>query len=119
LKHVGKPWGSFDQYSLNQRATVKVLTVKPGARTSLQSHKHRRELWVALDEGLLAEVQSKRVRLVKGSSIIIKKNAKHRICCDGPQEARILEVSFGDFSESDIVRYEDNYGRANQKSFRR
>jgi len=115
LKHVNKPWGSFDQYTLNKRSTVKILTVKPGGTTSLQSHKHRKEFWVALDEGVRIQIGNKKISLRKGSSILVKQGSKHRLECEGRTAVRILEISFGHFSESDIVRYEDNYGRVSQR----
>ncbi len=27
---VSKPWGGFDQFTLNERSTVKIVTVLPG-----------------------------------------------------------------------------------------
>ena len=39
--HVDKPWGSFDQFSFNEKSTVKVLTCNPGHQLSLQKHQHR------------------------------------------------------------------------------
>jgi mannose-1-phosphate guanylyltransferase/mannose-6-phosphate isomerase len=111
MKHVTKPWGSFDQYTLNERSTVKILTINPGVRTSLQSHKHRKEFWVALDEGLKVQIGKRRISLRKGSSILVRKSVKHRLRCEGKSRVRLLEISFGDFSENDIVRYEDDYGR--------
>ena len=111
MKHANKPWGSFDQYTLNERSTVKILTVNPGARTSLQSHKHRKELWVALDEGLHVQIGKRMIPLRKESSIVVRKGVRHRLRCEGRSRVRLLEISFGDFSENDIERYEDDYGR--------
>jgi mannose-6-phosphate isomerase len=111
LKHVVKPWGFFDQYTLNEPSTVKILGINPGARTSLQSHKHRKEFWVALDTGLQVQVGRRKISLRKGSSIVVRKGEKHRLFCMGKSRVRLLEISFGDFSENDIVRYEDDYGR--------
>jgi mannose-6-phosphate isomerase len=119
LRHVKKPWGSFDQYTLNERSTVKILTINPGARTSLQSHQHRKEFWVALDEGLHVQIGKRRISLRKGSSIVVRKGAKHRLLCEGRAKVRLLEISFGDFSENDIKRYEDDYGRTAQALSRR
>jgi mannose-6-phosphate isomerase len=90
---------------------VKILTINPGGRTSLQSHRHRKEFWVALDEGLNVQIGKRRISLPKGSSIVVRKGAKHRIRCEGRTKVRLLEISFGDFRENDIVRYEDDYGR--------
>ena len=115
MKHEDKPWGFFDQYSLNEPSTVRILTVKARARISLQSHSQRREFWVALDEGLTVECESEVIPLNKGSSITIERGVRHRLSCQGDREARILEISFGDFSENDIVRYEDDYGREKKR----
>ena len=115
LKHVSKPWGSFDQYTLNERSTVKILTINPGASTSLQSHRHRKEFWVALDKGIRVQIGREEILLQKGSNILVKKGAKHRLQCEGRLAARIMEISFGEFSENDIVRYEDVYGRVTPK----
>lgn len=90
---------------------MKILTLNPGKRTSLQSHRHRKEFWVALDEGLNVQIGKRRIALRKGSSIVVRKGTKHRLRCEGRTRVRLLEISFGDFSENDIVRYEDDYGR--------
>lgn len=56
LLHEDKPWGAYDRYTLNEVSTVKIIRVAPGSRLSLQHHKEREELWVALDEGLEVEI---------------------------------------------------------------
>jgi len=48
--------------------------------------------------------------LQEGESITIPKNTIHRIIGAGT-EATILEISTGEFDESDIVRLEDDYKR--------
>ena len=119
MKHVKKPWGSFDQYTLNKRSTVKILTINPGSSTSLQSHKHRKEFWVALDQGIRVQIGKEKIVLRKGSNILVKKGTKHRLQCEGSLAARVLEISFGEFSENDIIRYEDDYGRVTAKESRK
>ncbi|HLC93194.1 MAG TPA: phosphomannose isomerase type II C-terminal cupin domain [archaeon] len=109
-KIVKKPWGKFEEYTHNEKTTVKIISVKRGGILSLQSHKHRKELWVALDEGLTAVVGTKRKKLRKGEMIMVPKKARHRILAS--RNARFLEISFGNFDENDIKRYEDAYGRA-------
>lgn len=106
---VEKPWGKFEQYTLNEKTTIKIITVKKGQKLSLQKHEKRKELWVALDEGLTAEINGKKIRLKKGQMIIVPKKAKHRTWAT--KTARFLEISFGHFDENDIKRYEDVYGR--------
>lgn len=109
-KIVKKPWGKFEEYSTNEKTTVKIVTVNKGQVLSLQSHKNRKEIWIALDSGLTALIGNKKKKLKKGEIVIIPKKAKHRISAS--RNARFLEISFGKFDEKDITRYEDIYGRA-------
>ena len=46
-------------------------------------------------------------RFVVARNKEIKKGQKHRLIGPG----RVLEISFGDFDENDIIRYEDDYQR--------
>ena len=44
-----RPWGQFQQFVSNEQVTVKIITVQPGHRLSLQRHDHRGEMWQVLD----------------------------------------------------------------------
>ena len=44
-----RPWGGFQQFVSNEQVTVKIITVQPGHRLSLQKHEHRGEMWTVLD----------------------------------------------------------------------
>ena len=44
-----RPWGTFQQFVSNEQVTVKIITVAPGHRLSLQRHNHRGEMWQVLD----------------------------------------------------------------------
>ena len=107
---VGKPWGGFKQFILNNKCTVKILEVIPGGVLSLQSHETRDELWVALDDGLIVELNDKIFELKKGEEVFISKGSKHRL--SSKVGGRMLEISLGLFDEEDIKRYDDEYGRA-------
>lgn len=111
--HVDKPWGSFDQFVLNTQCTVKILTCNPGQRLSLQRHQHRDELWVALDEGVVIDLNGQVLRPAKGEEVWLPAKCVHRLSCDAAtsRPVRVLEVSFGVFDEQDIERLEDVYGR--------
>ena len=109
--HVDKPWGFFDQYTLNEISTVKILTVTSGQRLSYQSHKTRSELWVVLDEGLVISLNDQEIRPKVGEKIFLPVGSKHRLAFVGEGEGRVLEISFGHFDEEDIVRYQDDYKR--------
>ncbi len=109
---VEKPWGRFEQYTHNLPCTVKVITVAPGGKLSRQYHNGRDELWVVLDEGACVELDGKTLHPEPGEKLFIPRGAVHRLSSVGEGEARVLEISFGDFEEDDIVRLEDVYGRA-------
>ncbi len=111
--HVDKPWGSFDQYSLNEKSTVKILTCNPGHQLSLQKHEHRNEMWVALDAGAIIEIDGQLHRPSIGDSLWLPLGSLHRLSCPESHlhPVRILEISFGTFDERDIERIEDDYGR--------
>lgn len=106
-----RPWGGFERFTHNQATTVKIITVKPGARLSLQYHHHRDELWVVLDEAMEVELNGERMVLKQGEQVFIPRTVHHRaIGLDKP--CRWLEIAFGDFNEEDIIRVEDDYQRA-------
>jgi mannose-6-phosphate isomerase len=112
-----KPWGNFREYALNEPTTVKILTVEPGQCISKQSHRMREELWIPLDDNAEMEVGGKKIHPKKEEEIWIPRNTTHRITARDKQ-VKVLEISFGTFDESDVIRYEDMYGRASAEKSR-
>lgn len=112
--HVDKPWGSFDQYVLNSVCTVKILTCDPGQKLSLQRHRNRSELWVALDAGVVIELDGRIITPDKCAEVWLPAGCTHRLSCDvrTPHPVRVMEISLGHFDEEDIERLEDVYGRS-------
>ena len=108
--HVDKPWGGFDQYTLNHTSTVKILTVNPEQAASLQSHEHRDELWVVVAGDPQIQVGEQVHHAQVGQDFFIPRGTLHRISA-GATRARVLEISLGHFDEEDIIRAEDRYGR--------
>ena len=106
-----RPWGNFEQFTLNETSTVKILTIKRGMRTSLQKHKRRKEFWKALDTPVKVTIGKKTFKIKKDDEALIKKGQLHRFHGLG-KDARVLEISFGKFDEKDIKRTEDDFGRA-------
>jgi mannose-6-phosphate isomerase len=106
-----RPWGRFTQYALNRPCTVKVIEVEPGQQLSLQRHRRREELWVALDDGLEFEIDDETVQPGVGEPHLVGVGTVHRVRGVGDRAARFLEVAFGHFDEDDIERLEDAYGR--------
>ena len=108
-----RPWGNFTRFTYNQFSTVKIIEVKSGEILSLQLHHHRDELWVAIDEGIVAEVAGEKHFLKPNETIFVPRETTHRL--SATKTARVLEIAFGEFDEKDIVRFEDKYGRDSPK----
>lgn len=111
IKHT-RPWGSFIEFTRNEQSTIKILVVNPGEEFSLQYHKDREEFWHVLSGTPTIIIGNEEFTARQGDEFIVKKGEKHRIRAKGA-EARVLEISFGKFSEDDIARIEDKYGRTN------
>ena len=99
------------RFTDKEPSTVKILTINSGEAFSLQYHARRSEYWYVLDGEAMVTVGDKRVKALPGEDFFIKENERHRIEALGVP-VRVLEISFGDFDEDDIVRVEDKYGRA-------
>lgn len=108
-----RPWGNFTQYTHDVLSTVKVIEIIGGEILSLQLHHFRDELWVALDEGIVAEAAGQKHFLSPGETLFVPRETKHRLSAS--KTARVLEIAFGKFDENDIVRFEDKYGREKVK----
>ena len=106
-----RPWGDFEQLSHNQTSTVKVISVEPGARLSLQRHTSRSELWRVLDGAMDVEVDGRAWSAAGGELVWVPAGSTHRMGNSGAETARILEVAFGHFDEDDIERLQDDYER--------
>jgi mannose-6-phosphate isomerase-like protein (cupin superfamily) len=108
---VQRPWGQFQQLVSNVPVTVKVITVQPGHRLSLQRHHHRGELWQVLDGLIDIWVDDDQWVAKPGEQVWVPRGAMHRMGNSGDAPGRLLEIAFGDFDESDIERLEDDYTR--------
>ena len=106
-----RPWGSFKQLVKNTEVTVKIITVQPGHRLSLQRHARREEVWHILDHPMQIEVEDRVWVAQVGEQVRVRVGARHRLGNAGAQPARVLEIAFGDFDEDDIERLADDYSR--------
>lgn len=106
-----RPWGQFQQFVSNEQVTVKIITVLPGHRLSLQHHSHRGEMWQVLDVPIDIQCGERSWQAQPGETIWVAHGAVHRMGNSGTAAGRILEVAFGHFDEDDIVRLEDDYTR--------
>lgn len=106
-----RPWGKFEQFTLNTESSVKCITVDPGHRLSLQRHEHRDEWWTVLDDPLVVEIDGKTWTAERNERIWIPRGMTHRVANTGGAPARFLEIAFGHFDEDDIERLADDYTR--------
>ena len=115
-KYVEKrPWGKFEQFTHNEKTTVKIITVNPKQKLSLQYHNKRKEFWRFLDNPAKITIGKKIIKVKAGSEFIIRKKTLHTVeALNKP--VRFLEIAYGNFDEKDIVRIEDRYGRDIRKT---
>lgn len=106
-----RPWGNFQQFTLNEATTVKIITVDPGARLSLQTHEQRAEFWQVLDGSIDVTVGEETWSAQPGEQIWVTQGSVHRMGNSSNRPGRILEIGYGVFDEDDIVRLEDDYQR--------
>lgn len=106
-----RPWGHFDQLATNAPCTVKVISVDPGCRLSLQTHRFRGEMWRVMDGELTVTVGEDTWCAIRGDDIWVPRGAVHRMSNHTDTAVRVLELAFGHFNEDDIHRLEDDYAR--------
>jgi len=108
-----RPWGYYEILMEDLEHKVKRIVVYPGARLSLQRHRHRDEHWLIVSGEAVFTLNTDEIILQKGQSVDIPRGASHRVRNAGPSDLVIVEVQTGDyFDENDIERLEDDYGRA-------
>ena len=109
---VYRPWGSYSNVDLGSSFKVKHITVKPGAKLSLQKHFHRAEHWVIVKGTALVTNGDKKLLLSENQSSYIPIGTIHRLENPGKIPLELIEVQSGNYlEEDDIVRFEDDYGR--------
>ena len=109
---VKKPWGEYKNIYFNENFIVKILTIYPKSKISLQYHKYRSEHWV-VTSGIAHITKGKQKYILKeNESIFIEVAEIHRIDNQEENNLVIVEVQTGrKISENDIIRLDDIYGR--------
>jgi mannose-1-phosphate guanylyltransferase/mannose-6-phosphate isomerase len=111
-RKVVRPWGTYDCVDMGERHQVKRITVRPGAKLSLQMHNHRAEHWVVVKGTALVTKGEEETLLKENQSTYIPLGVKHRLENPGITDLELIEVQSGNYlGEDDIVRFEDTYGR--------
>jgi mannose-1-phosphate guanylyltransferase/mannose-6-phosphate isomerase len=112
-RKVARPWGWYDSLESGERFQVKRIGVRPGASLSLQKHHHRAEHWIVVKGTAQVTRGAETFLLTENQSTYVPVGEVHRLHNPGRIELEIIEVQSGPYlDEDDIVRFDDNYGRA-------
>ena len=106
-----KPWGNYELID-DKICATKLLFIGKGKRTSLQIHKKRTEMLRLVHGAIKVQLENKDIIIddsVDGGWIYIERGVMHRITA--LEDSKMIEVMFGEYEESDIVRIDDDYGR--------
>jgi len=114
-RKVYRPWGYYDSIDIGNGFQVKRIFVNPGAKLSLQKHRHRAEHWVIVKGVALITCGEKVFQLKENHSTYIPKGEIHRLENQGKIALEIIEIQTGHYlGEDDIIRLEDDYQRNQQ-----
>lgn len=112
-KTAYRPWGGYSSILNGDRFQVKRLFVKPGKRLSLQKHHHRAEHWIVVRGTAEVTRDGEVVMLSENQSIYLPLGCTHRLANPGKIMLELIEVQTGSYlGEDDIIRIEDEFGRA-------
>ena len=109
-----RPWGSYTNLYNGNNFLIKELNVKSKGVLSLQKHFHRSEHWLITQGVPKITLNKKSFSKKLNETIFIPKGAIHRVQNPYKKTVKIMEAQLGSIlKETDIVRYEDIYGRIN------
>ncbi len=107
-----RPWGSYTNLYHGNKFLIKEINIKPKGILSLQKHFYRSEHWVVTQGKPKITLSKKFFSKKPYETIFIPLGAVHRIQNLDKKTVKIMEAQIGSIlKETDIVRYEDIYGR--------
>ena len=107
-----RPWGTWEVIDAGDGYCVKKICVTPGNILSLQLHHHRAEHWIIVSGEALVTLGDDKFVKKANESVYIPAKTKHRIQNNPQKDMTFIEIQTGEnLDESDIVRFEDSYGR--------
>ena len=110
-----RPWGTFTVLDEGENFKVKKIEVLPGKRLSYQKHSQRAEHWVVVQGTAKVTLDGNEIIVETGQAIDIVIGAAHRVENPGDVPLLFIEVQRGKYlGEDDIVRLQDDFGRAEQ-----
>ena len=107
-----RPWGRYTNLFEGKNFLIKELFVKPKGILSLQKHHHRAEHWLVTQGNPKITLNKYSFTKKPFEHIFIPLESIHRIQNPGKKPVKIFEAQVGSvLKETDIVRYQDVYGR--------
>ena len=107
-----RPWGRYTNLFNGKEFLIKELFVKSKGILSLQKHYHRAEHWLITQGNPKITLNKNIFNKKPNEHIFIPLEAIHRIQNPGKKPVKIMEAQVGSIlKETDIVRYQDVYGR--------
>ncbi len=111
-----RPWGSFTVLDEGEEFKVKRIEVLPKKRLSYQKHSKRAEHWVVVQGTAKVTLDDREIIVSTGEAIDIATGSAHRVENPGTDMLVFIEVQRGSYlGEDDIVRLQDDFGRAENK----
>ena len=111
-----RPWGSFTVLDEGEEFKVKRIEVLPGKRLSYQKHSKRAEHWIVVQGTAKVTLDDREIIVSTGEAIDIATGSAHRVENPGTDMLVFIEVQRGSYlGEDDIVRLQDDFGRAENK----
>jgi mannose-6-phosphate isomerase len=108
-----RPWGDYTVLDEAADYKVKRIRVVAGRRLSYQRHARREEHWLIVHGAGRVTLDGEEFDVLPGTAVDVRVGAAHRIANTGTETLTFIEVQRGDyFGEDDIVRLDDDYGRA-------
>jgi len=108
-----RPWGTYTVLEEGPNFKVKRIEVLPGKRLSYQKHSQRAEHWFVVAGTAKVTLDDKDIEVRAGEAIDIPIGAAHRVENPGHEDLIFIEVQRGTYlGEDDIVRLQDDFGRA-------
>jgi mannose-6-phosphate isomerase len=108
-----RPWGNYTVLDEADGFKVKRIEVLPGKRLSYQKHAQRAEHWFVVAGKARVTLDDEEITVNAGEAIDIAIGAAHRVENPGEETLVFIEVQRGGYlGEDDIVRLQDDFGRA-------
>ena len=108
-----RPWGTYEVLDEGDLFKVKRIEVLSGKRLSYQKHSKRAEHWFVVAGEAKVTLDDRDIKVPAGEAIDIPIGSAHRVENEGTETLVFIEVQRGTYlGEDDIVRLQDDFGRA-------